>query len=186
MVCGGFLDSPYWAFRSYRGCDRNHPSSGCRGEVRTSSAVLLPHEPSSVAIARQCLTAELIAVGVLESVIDDVNVIISELMSNALRHARPLPSGQVRLAWSTSDDAIEIAVCDGGARTEPRRGHPTLSSLGGRGLGIVETIAECWGVDHDHDGTTVWAVLRSPQLAGPPPRAGADRPQAAITVQPSL
>jgi hypothetical protein len=36
---------------------------------------------------------------------------------------------------------------------------PSLSSLGGRGLGIVDTIAADWGVEQGSDGTTVWAVL---------------------------
>jgi anti-sigma regulatory factor (Ser/Thr protein kinase) len=147
---------------------------------------LLPHAPSSVAIARQRLSSELIASGVTEPVIDDVNVIVSELLSNALRHARPLPSGEVRLAWSMDGDAIEVAVSDGGAMTEPRRSSPTLSSLGGRGLGIVESLAECWGVRHEDGATTVWAVLRIPQIAAANGRAGVDTPQPVVTVQPGI
>ena len=54
--------------------------------MRASSVVLLPHAPSSVAVARQYLRSELIASGVRQSVVDDVNVIMSELLSNALRH----------------------------------------------------------------------------------------------------
>jgi anti-sigma regulatory factor (Ser/Thr protein kinase) len=133
--------------------------------VRASSVVLLPYAPSSVAIARKRLSSELTASGVYESVVDDASVIISELLSNALRHARPLESGQVRITWSRSGDLIELSVSDGGAMTEPRRGPGTLSSLGGRGLGIVEALAEGWGVRHDDGNTTVWAVLRAPKNA---------------------
>jgi anti-sigma regulatory factor (Ser/Thr protein kinase) len=64
--------------------------------VRASSVVLLPHAPSSVAVARRRLSSELVDSGVYDSIVDDATVIISELISNALRHARPLPSGQVR------------------------------------------------------------------------------------------
>jgi hypothetical protein len=49
--------------------------------------------------------------------------------------------------------------------TEPRRARATLSSLGGRGLGIVETLADGWGVLHEDGGTTVWATLHSPHSA---------------------
>ncbi|WP_395105159.1 ATP-binding protein [Actinomadura sp. SCN-SB] len=133
--------------------------------MRASSVVMLPYAPSSVAVARRRLSSELLASGVYESVVDDASVIISELLSNALRHARPLPSGQVRLSWSRKDDMIELSVSDGGANTEPRRGPGTLSSLGGRGLGIVEALAEGWGVRHDEGTTTVWAVLRAPKTA---------------------
>jgi anti-sigma regulatory factor (Ser/Thr protein kinase) len=138
--------------------------------MKTSSVVLLPHTPSSVAVARQRLCTQLLAAGVLESTVDDAAVIVSEFFSNALRHARPLPSGQVRVAWDRHGDAIEVSVSDGGAPTEPRLGRPTLSSLGGRGLGIVESLADCWGVRREDGSTTVWALLRvtrSPIQEGP-------------------
>lgn len=152
--------------------------------MRASSVVLLPHAPSSVAIARQCLSSELIASGVLPSVVDDANVIMSELLSNALRHARPLPSGQIKLMWISTGDAIEVAVSDGGAMTEPRRNNPTLSSLGGRGLGIVESLAECWGVRYEDGGTTVWAVLPSAQ--SPTNGRAAEGPEPVVTAQPGI
>lgn len=131
--------------------------------MRASSVVLLPHAPSSVSIARQRLGSDLFACGMCGDVVDDANVIVSELLSNALRHARPLPSGELRVAWTCDDDIVEVAVTDGGSVTEPRRGRPALSSLGGRGLGIVEALSEQWGVDHESGATTVWAVVRVPR-----------------------
>ncbi|MEU8347466.1 ATP-binding protein [Spirillospora sp. NPDC048832] len=127
------------------------------------SVVLLPHAPSSVAVARRRLSSELVDSGVYESVVDDASVIVSELISNALRHARPLPSGEVRVCWLRRGDVLELEVSDGGAMTEPRRGPGTLSSLGGRGLGIVEALSDGWGVRHEEGATTVWAVLRAPR-----------------------
>jgi anti-sigma regulatory factor (Ser/Thr protein kinase) len=112
-------------------------------------------------VARQHLCAQLLASGVRESTVDDAAVIVSELLSNALRHARPLPSGEVRVAWNRQGDVVEVSVSDGGSSTEPRRSRPTLSSLGGRGLGIVESLADCWGVRHEDGATTVWALLRA-------------------------
>jgi anti-sigma regulatory factor (Ser/Thr protein kinase) len=134
--------------------------------VRASSVVLLPHAPSSVAVARRRLSSELVDSGVYDSIVDDATVIISELISNALRHARPLPSGQVRVRWRRREDVLELEVSDGGAMTEPRRGPGTLSSLGGRGLGIVETLSDGWGVRHEEGSTTVWAILRAPGTSG--------------------
>lgn len=127
-------------------------------------------------MARQQLCAQLLASGVRKQTVDDAAVILSELLSNALRHARPLPSGEVRVAWNRQGDIVEVSVSDGGSSTEPRRGRPTLSSLGGRGLGIVEALADCWGVRHEDGATTVWALLRVARAA-----AGADRPVAAGT-----
>jgi anti-sigma regulatory factor (Ser/Thr protein kinase) len=137
-------------------------SSAPPGEVRASSVVFLPHAPSSVSVVRRRLAEELLESGVYEDIADDAAVIVSELISNALRHARPLPSGDIRVAWTRQGDLIQLAVTDGGAMTEPRRARATLSSLGGRGLGIVETLADGWGVLHEDGGTTVWATLHSP------------------------
>jgi anti-sigma regulatory factor (Ser/Thr protein kinase) len=127
--------------------------------VSASNAVMLPYALSSVAVARQHLYSDLEECGIFSSAIDDAVLVVSELLSNALRHAHPLPSGKIQVAWRRLDDYVEVAVSDGGAATEPRAGRPALSSLGGRGLGIVEFIAERWGVRHEGDTTTVWAVL---------------------------
>jgi anti-sigma regulatory factor (Ser/Thr protein kinase) len=127
--------------------------------------VFLPHTPSSISVVRRRLLHELVAAGVYRETAEDATVIVSELISNALRHARPLPSGEVRVAWSRQGDLIRMAVSDGGAMTEPRRARPTLSSLGGRGLSIVETLSDGWGVLHDDYGTTVWAILHSPRAS---------------------
>ncbi|WP_329249141.1 ATP-binding protein [Actinoallomurus sp. NBC_01490] len=142
--------------------------------MRASSVVFLPHAPSSVSVVRRRLAAELLESGVYEDIADDAAVIVSELISNALRHARPLPSGDIRVAWSRQGDLIQLAVSDGGAMTEPRRARATLSSLGGRGLGIVESLADGWGVHHDDGGTTVWATLHSPHTNNG--RSAADPP----------
>lgn len=151
--------------------------SASLGEVRESSVVFLPHVPSSVSLVRRRLAAELHESGVREDVTDNATVIVSELISNALRHARPLPSGDIRVAWTRQGDVIQLSVSDGGAMSEPRRARTTLSSLGGRGLGIVESLADGWGVLHEEGGTTVWATLYSPNHTNGAvhPQAGAPR-----------
>ncbi len=137
-------------------------------EVGTSSDVLLPYAPSSVAVARRRLAADLRAAGIFEPAVGDVALVVSELLSNAIRHAHPLPGSQVRVAWMLDSDAVEVTVSDGGAPTRPRVARPSLSSLGGRGLGIVENLARCWGIRSDERGTTVWAVMSAPHVNGAP------------------
>ncbi|MFF5111416.1 ATP-binding protein [Streptosporangium sp. NPDC000509] len=134
--------------------------------MSASSVVLLPYAPSSVAVARQRLCSDLQERGVYESAIDDAVLVVSELLSNALRHAHPLPSGQIRVSWRWTEEHVEVAVSDGGAATEPRAGRPALSSLGGRGLGIVEYLASTWGVRHEGDITTVWALVAAVDTVG--------------------
>lgn len=128
------------------------------------SILYLPHTAASVSVARRHLSRELLAWGVSDDVVDDAAVVVSELLSNALRHARPLPGDvpQVKAAWTRIGDTVEVAVTDGGAVTEPRNRPPALSSLGGRGLGIVETLSQSWGTRREESSSTVWALLYAP------------------------
>jgi anti-sigma regulatory factor (Ser/Thr protein kinase) len=143
-------------------------------EVATSSALLLPYTASSVGVARRRLIGDLTDAGVYEGTACDAGLVLSELISNALRHATPLPGRTVKVAWILRQDSVEVAVSDGGGQTMPMVNQPSNWSVGGRGLGIVDRLALRWGVcvggDHDDseqdclgDGrpgeTTVWAEL---------------------------
>jgi anti-sigma regulatory factor (Ser/Thr protein kinase) len=136
--------------------------------------VLLPYTPSSVAVARRRLTSDLAAAGIYEPVVRDAALVVSELLSNAIRHAAPLPGAQVRVAWTLDHDALRVAVSDAGDGPLPRVTQPTPGAPGGRGLGIVESLSNRWGVLRDDGETTVWAILTAPHrpsrdAAGSPP-----------------
>jgi anti-sigma regulatory factor (Ser/Thr protein kinase) len=131
-------------------------------EVRTSAVVDLPHTPASVAVARRRLTDELTAAGIYDPAVGDAALVVSELLSNAIRHASPLPGENVQVAWAVGDGAIEVAVSDGGSATRPRPANASLSSLGGRGLDIVDYLSRRWGVRTDDNGLTVWAIVAAP------------------------
>jgi anti-sigma regulatory factor (Ser/Thr protein kinase) len=134
-----------------------------------AGSVLVPYTPASVALARQRLAEDLVSAGIFDGAVGDAVLVVSELLSNAIRHARPLPGASIQVAWAVDDNAVEVAVSDGGAHTRPVPTRATVSSLGGRGLDIVEYLATTWGVRTDDTGLTVWAVLPAPgrgQLAG--------------------
>lgn len=148
-------------------------------EVATSSSLLLPFTASSVGVARRRLIGDLTHAGVYEATACDAGLVLSELISNALRHATPLPGCSVKVSWTLSQDSVELAVSDGGGPTAPAVNEPTTWSIGGRGLGIVARLAVRWGVraagegapDHETPEvpetpetpeapeTTVWAEL---------------------------
>ena len=136
-------------------------------EVSPSSVVLLPWAPSSVATARWQLSADLREAGLVAAVIGDAALVLSELLSNAIRHARPLPGTLVQVSWALRDESLTVSVRDGGSRTHPHAEHPSPWSVGGRGLAIVECLASTWGVQDSTGGVTVWAILPAPPCRGP-------------------
>jgi anti-sigma regulatory factor (Ser/Thr protein kinase) len=95
-----------------------------------------------------------------DTVLDDVEVVVSELLGNSVRHARPIAGGVLLLHWQLTDDELTIRVTDGGGGrgVVPRDSDPMSDS--GRGLHIVERLSMVWGVtDHAGGLRSVWAVL---------------------------
>ena len=127
--------------------------------LETTATVLFPHSSTSVGSARRRFAADLAKRGVPRPIADDAILVLSEMLSNALRHARPLGSGKIKVAWDIRGTTIEIQVTDGGGATRPHPAQPSVSSLGGRGLSIVTTLTSDWGVRTEGAHTTVWAVM---------------------------
>jgi anti-sigma regulatory factor (Ser/Thr protein kinase) len=103
--------------------------------------------------------------GLAEPVREDVALVASELVCNAIRYGRVLPDGRIAIDWRVNKRGVEIAVTDGGGSTEPVAVDTRPTDIGGRGLSIVASVAKRWGVDRHSGGVTVWAVV--------PLRAGA-------------
>ncbi|MEV6103251.1 ATP-binding protein [Streptomyces sp. NPDC051940] len=110
---------------------------------------------------------ELASAGAPEAAVDDAVLILSELLSNSCRHARPLAGtgtetepDEVRASWTIdSRGLITVAVTDGGGPTRPLPATPSVTAHGGRGLAIIRRLSKEWGVS-DHGGeVTVWATL---------------------------
>jgi anti-sigma regulatory factor (Ser/Thr protein kinase) len=88
---------------------------------------------------------------------DDVRLLVSELVTNSVRHAQLTRDMTIRISVALVDGAVRIEVEDPGngatAAVAPDREHG-----GGFGLYLVELLAERWGATND--GTTcVWAEL---------------------------
>lgn len=138
--------------------------------------VLLPCSPASVAVARSALVAELRAAGVFDAAVRDAALVISELLSNAILHAYPLPGERLQVSWAVDASSVELAVSDGGSYTTPHAELPSASATGGRGLGIVANLSERWGVRANDVGLTVWAVLAAPRKEPRPAGRAAGQP----------
>lgn len=119
----------------------------------------LPFDLPSVREGRLLVTEALRAHDVQPDVIDDSISVLSELLGNALRHARPLAGNQLELSVTLDERSVRLAVADGGAITVPNVVSPTPLARSGRGLGIVHTLTVDWGVKETGDGNTVFGIL---------------------------
>ena len=138
-------------------------SSDLRGGVRVSAQTLrVPWKMTSAVDVRRAVVSELRKLGVNGTVIDEAEIVLSELVSNAVRHARPLADGAIRVSWTVRGDVVEAEVTDGGGPTTPRLSPRSLWSANGRGLRIVRSLAHEWGVYEDANGRTVWVSLGGP------------------------
>jgi len=125
-----------------------------------SKVIRVPHAVAAVPEARRQVRGELAQAEVPSPVLDDVEIVVSELMGNAARHAREIPGGALLLAWCLSAERLVVRVTDGGSSSPVRYrpGGPLADS--GRGLRIVERLVEDWGVKEHAGGLrTVWAAL---------------------------
>ena len=129
------------------------------GEKRT---VRIQWAPSAAPRIRKELVEDLLARELPSQVIDEAEIVVSELVANAIRHAKPLSDGAIRIHWKVKNDVVEVEVSDGGGPTVPRPAPPTTWAPGGRGLRIVRSLAHEWGVIEEPNGRTVWASLGGP------------------------
>ena len=117
-------------------------------EVRT---MLTPH-PTSVGAARRFVRDVLMSRQVSDGVVDTVELLTSEVVTNAIVHARSGP----QLAVEVDDDVVRVAVRDLSPELPVRR-LGQVDDVSGRGVVIVEELASAWGVDRERDGAKrVW------------------------------
>jgi anti-sigma regulatory factor (Ser/Thr protein kinase) len=116
----------------------------------------------SVAEVRRVIVDDLNTRDVSAGVIDEAEIVVSELVSNSIRHARPLADGNLRVHWKVKAGVVEVEVTDGGSDSTPRPAPRTIWAPSGRGLRIVRSLAHEWGVTEDRNGSTVWAALGGP------------------------
>ena len=119
----------------------------------------LPFHLRSVPRARRLVSQTLGARAVRSDVVADALSVLSELVGNDLRHARPRSDGDIEVKLTLDDESIVISVADGGAATVPSIVSPAPMARSGRGLGIVHTLTRDWGVKETSDGNTVFGIL---------------------------
>lgn len=94
----------------------------------------------------------------LDDMIDDLQLVLSELVTNAVLHAR----SAVDVVLSVGEGTIELAVADTDARVPTPLLAERMSEEGGRGLALVNAISDEWGVTHRGAGKQIWVRLAAP------------------------
>ncbi|AWI30774.1 PAS domain S-box protein [Streptomyces sp. ICN441] len=115
----------------------------------------LPREPRSVGRARELARAQLGA-WELDPLVDTVELLVSELVTNALRYGE----GEIRLRL-LRDRTLVCEVWDAGL-VQPRRRRARDTDEGGRGLQLVGLLSAAWGSRRTPRGKTVWFELALP------------------------
>ena len=115
--------------------------------------------PASVSVARRHVRSLLVADGVADETVDDVGLIVSELVANAVLHAGgPIA---LRVRWvGDGRSCLRLEVSDG-SPSPPVERHYGTGAATGRGLSLVARLAVRWGFDlaTDGSGKVVWAEV---------------------------
>lgn len=140
----------------------------------------LPRRRRTVPRARALLHAVVADWGVDREVLDTAELVLSELVTNALRARAPRDRQVgVLIAHSEQDGLLRLEVSDaGGGRPEVR--NPNEDEINGRGLLLVEALTHRWGVLEREGGIgkTVWAEIKAPHIT----TAQVERQIAAVTL----
>ncbi|MFF7227813.1 ATP-binding protein [Streptomyces sioyaensis] len=132
------------------------PTTRARPTGHPGYSETLPREPESAATARRLVHAAC-AMWNLDDLADDGALIISELVSNAVQHAR---RESIRVVIDRPGAArVRVGVVDF-SKAQPVRKTPGPEDKGGRGLTLVGELAADWGTDPLPWGKQVWAELR--------------------------
>jgi anti-sigma regulatory factor (Ser/Thr protein kinase) len=131
--------------------------------VNDDVSCTLPSRPEAAAEARRAL----VGLAFSESTRENIALLVSELVTNAVRHAG-IPAGDpIQVELHNEAGRVRLAVHDGGGGFPlpvPEPEAPLVAD--GRGLLLVDALSDAWGVEAGADGCTVWCeVPVDPALA---------------------
>ncbi|MFF4347265.1 SpoIIE family protein phosphatase [Streptomyces sp. NPDC001530] len=136
------------------GCGCGDPDKAALPPVRRTMLTVAQAEPERIAGARQQLR-ELLHDWASEDQLDSAVLLVSEILTNVLVHT---DADALLIAEVTGDRGkrrMRVEVTDA-SDDLPHRRHPGELASSGRGLVLVELLAESWGVDPRGEGKSIW------------------------------
>ena len=137
------------------------PASACRTRLPRIATRTLGADACSVRAARDFTAATLSRWGTAERG-QDIAIVVSELLTNALRHALPrtddIPRRPIRLGLLQPGSCVLCAVADPSAAAPAPQAPGSLAETG-RGLHIIYALSDQWGYVPNDAGKVVWAIF---------------------------
>ena len=116
----------------------------------------LPAEPRAAAVARSHVRD----MPLDEDTVEVVSLLVTELVTNAVRHGRVVDGTRITLHLSiVGDDLVRVDVVNDGPAFEPAPRALDVNVAGGLGLQLVDRLSERWGVE-GNGVTKVWLEVK--------------------------
>ena len=148
-------------------------------ELDGALRITIPSSPQAPGRARRAI--ERLCGSLEPTVVEQLKLLATELVTNSCRHAAA-KRDPIGLVLAIDDELVRLSVTDTGPGFDVPEGGPDPEDESGRGLFIVDALADRWGVDRA-GGTRVWLELPLPpsgqRTAATEAAWGADRSGAA-------
>jgi len=107
--------------------------------------------------ARRVL-AERLSAALPGPVLGDLQLLVTEIVANSVRHGGVGEDGEIDLRVGIRDGRVRVEMRDTGIQADPHLRAPDLGGGGGFGMLLVSRMSERWGVDHDPN-VVMWFEL---------------------------
>ena len=121
-----------------------------------SESFRIPKHRSHVPTARQRVRKALADWGIADELADAVTLLANELVTNAVTHCR-VSYAQIRVTLTLDGPELVLEVSDPDRDRLPQPHDSTPEEEGGRGLALVEALADAWGHRQEPYAKCVWA-----------------------------
>ncbi|MCT2589811.1 ATP-binding protein [Streptomyces sp. N2-109] len=126
--------------------------------VSATYTTLLPADTAWLSGVRRLTSARLRHWGLGSGTVEDAVLIADELFANAVQHGSASARDEVSLSLALGHGELRIAIADTSSLT-PRCRQPSEDEECGRGLLLIEAVADKWGTEPVGCGKATWAVL---------------------------